>query len=69
MTIYDLPGTDAMWEGRKSWSSPWSELAERVYITSGNDWFHDFKDIVQNHALEKESTMKLRETKWERFLA
>ena len=66
MTIYDLPGTDAMWEGRKSWSSPWSELAERVYITTS---FDDFKNIVQNHALEKESTMKLRKTKWERFLA
>ena len=55
MTIYDYPGFDARWEARKSWPSPWPELAERVYIFSGMNWFDDFTNIVQNHALEKES--------------
>ena len=55
MIIYDYPGVDAMWELTKSWPSPWPELAERVYIFSGMNWFDDFTNIVQNHALEKES--------------
>ena len=60
MTIYDLPGTDGKWEKRMSWPSPWSELSERVYITTS---FPDFRNVVQNNVIEKESTyfLKLRE--------
>ena len=53
MTIYDYPGHDAIWEAMKSWPSPWPELAERVYIINSSNWFDDFTNIVQNHALEQ----------------
>ena len=52
MTIYDLPGTNGAWERRKQFGFPWSELAERVYITSN---YQDFKNITQNYVIEKES--------------
>ena len=60
MTIYDLPGTNGAWERRKQFGFPWSELAERVYITSN---YQDFKNITQNYVIEKESiyTSKLSE--------
>ena len=60
MTIYDLPGTDGKWEKRMSWPSPWSELSERVYITTS---FPDFRNVVQNNVIEEVSTyiLKLRE--------
>ena len=60
MTIYDLPGTDGKWEKRMSWPSPWSELSERVYITTS---FPDFRNVVQNNVIEKGSNyiLKLRE--------